>query len=199
MAPLSKETVNQLIDARIADLSSTVRNLEKLVGKLQQNISTLQFQQEKTAALLELLSRRIDDNDQYSRRLNIIISEIPIQQQETPPTIREAVLREIRRLKVPLQDFEISRAHRHGSKYIYGGVQQHQVSCRFISWHSRDMLYQTRKLSHFIMKADITSRREEIISYARNKIASDSEIKKMIQFAAVDKNCLSPCYFDERR
>ena len=140
---------------------------------------------------VRVLERRIDDGEQYSKRQNLILDGIPLKRGETPDSIRDLVLKEIERLGLDIDDYELDRAHRIDSPYIdHRGYRQQPVIARFISWSARNTLYQARKQSRLYCSADLTPRRQDILDKARQKIEIHEHIAECIDFVFVDKNCV---------
>ena len=134
--------------------------------------------------------RRVDDSEQYGRRLSLLLEGIDISPRETPASIRVLILREIDRLDLEIDDLEVSRAHRYGiPTYDKHGTRKQTVIVRFVSWFARNAFYQARKRSKFIMKADLTDRRQNIINYARKMWYDNECVNSVINFVCVDKNC----------
>ena len=105
-------------------------------------------------------ARLIDDNSQYSKKVNIILSGMPIRHDYSNEDIRNAVIDEIERRNLEIDEIEVDRAHRHGQSYTDNcGRRQQNVICRFTTWSARDIFYQARKQSRFFVTADLTERR----------------------------------------
>jgi len=139
---------------------------------------------------INLLWRKVDDMDQYTKRPNLIIDGIPIRRGETPKQIKKAVLAKIDRLKLPIDDCELDRAHRTSQPYTDpNGIRKQPVIARFVSWGARNTLYQARNASKFKYRADLTHDRLSTLSYARSKIDNDANVAETINYVFADKNC----------
>ena len=118
---------------------------------------------------MTLLERKCDDIDQYSRRLNLIVDGIRIRWNDSPSSILKTIRVEATRLKLPVNDWEICRAHRISSAFIDDyGVRQQAVIVRFVGWGARDAVYQARHDSKFRYRADLTYERQSTLTYCRN-------------------------------
>ena len=169
-------------DTRIERLEQQLRTLEKKAIALEIASKELSFYN-------HLMQRRIDDLDQYSRRLNVIVRGLTIRPNESPITIRAAILREIKKQSLDIQDIEVSRAHRHGEQYYdINDIKQQACIVRFISWRARDVFFQARKASQYFVSADITPRRSKVFAHARSR-SKEAEVAKVFDFVLVDKNC----------
>jgi hypothetical protein len=67
---------------------------------------------------VNLLWRKIDDVDQYSKRYNLIIDGLPLRRNETPDSIRDSVIAELKRLKLNIDALEVDRAHRSSMPFM---------------------------------------------------------------------------------
>lgn len=169
-------------DARIERLELQLRDLQTRANHIDTVNQELFF-------LNRLMKRRVDDLDQYSRRLNIIIGGMPIRPKESPDSIRRSIISDITKLGLGIQDFEVSRAHRHGQPHFnqYGDKVQDCI-IRFISWRARDIYYQARKQSDFFLAPDLTPRRAEIFKHAKYRLEEVS-VSNVFDYICVDKNC----------
>ena len=82
-----------------------------------------------------LLERKVDQLDQYRKRLNLLIDGIPFKWNETPDTIRNAVLGEIDKMGLEIDDYNVDRAHRAEQRYLdnNGRWQQPVIIFFFLS------------------------------------------------------------------
>ena len=65
---------------------------------------------------------------------------------------------------------------------------------KFSTWRARNTFYQHRKLFNFVVSPDLTSRRESVLSFAREEINGGkgddmAAVKKIVDFAFCDINC----------
>ena len=105
----------------------------------------------------------IDGTEQYSRRHSPRFHGLEINSNESPSDIVSSVKEEIKRMNLPIEDFEIDRAHRSGPVYTDKyGVNQQAVICKFISWKARHTMFTAKKKLKFYMKADLTKYRHNI-------------------------------------
>ena len=65
------------------------------------------------------------------------------------------------------------------------------VLLKFNSWDARNKMYKLGKNSWFHMKADLTTRKERILKYAREQIGQESSREnKIIKYVYADVNCM---------
>ena len=193
---LSKVDYQKITDELEAKLEEKFKNEIKLrdekIVHLERRLDLLELKHGASEILRSHNSRLIDDNTQYSKKVNIIIKGMPVSKKHGNENIRKMVLDEIDRLRLDIDDLEVDRAHRHGQTYSnkYGKYNQ-DVICRFTTWSARDVMYQARKRSKFIISADLTRRRQEILEVSREKVSTpDSRANKLIKFVYADRNCL---------
>ena len=59
---------------------------------------------------------------------------------------------------------------------------------RFTSWYSRNELYSARKDFRYRLRADLTSRRQQIKDYALDYVNNNNH-QDLVDFVAADRNC----------
>ena len=145
--------------------------------------------------LVQTLERKTDDVEQYGRRLCLRIDNIPIGEGENPKVIEQELQKEFADMGVELPVDAIDRAHRIGKKYdieveeVDGTtteVTKQQVIVRFSSWKYRTLVYRNRNKSKKVrIKIDLTKRRLELLSYARDIMKG----VEGIEYVFCDVNC----------
>ena len=106
-----------------------ISNLYNHVSSLEENLSThfsslreriRHLERETSIAKLQrnILEKLINQNEQYSRKPNLVIDGMKIIGKVSDDKIRSLVIDEIRRLKLDIKDFEVVRAHRTGKTYV---------------------------------------------------------------------------------
>ena len=99
----------------------TASFLEKYEGRidaLEKKVSYLESRERIQRNVNELLLRMIDDNEQYSRKQNIILDGLKVMKNDSDESIRKQIITEINRLKLDIKDWEVVRAHRSGRSYV---------------------------------------------------------------------------------
>ena len=71
---------------------------------------------------------------------------------------------------------------------------QQDVLLKFSTWRARNTFYQHRKLFNFVVSPDLTSRRESVLSFAREEISGGkgddmAAVTKIVDYAFCDINC----------
>ena len=197
--------VSDLI-GRVTLLETTVKNLQ---AQITTNESTIIIQKHNIDVLRNELGRaygKIDDNLQYSKRMNLKIYDVdlPAGQGHVPESnddVKKIVSAVSSDLGVLLEKSDVLRAHRTGPKKEVGGVKKQDIIVRFRSWESRCKLYKarpTRKSPRanpgpppFGFKGislDVTKRNSDLVKKARDMIKERFPDDDNI-FALTDINC----------
>jgi hypothetical protein len=169
---------------KLAPLTSAKVQLATRVDELEHKMAI-------NAIHMDLLRRRLDDTEQYTRRPNLIVDGIYVTPRESPSTLRRLMLNEIDKLNIDVDDLDIDRVHRHEDPYIdSNGRKVQPVIIRFTSWYCRNELYAKRFDSRFRYRADLTCRRQQILNYARDKVQTCPNLRdNVVEFVAADRNC----------
>ena len=139
---------------------------------------------------VNLLERKCDDMDQYSKHTNLIVDGIQMCRGETPDQLRQTLLQEIERLDLEIDDSEVDRAHRTSAPYRdTNGKLQQAVIVHFVSWGAHNVMHQSRKSSKYYFRASLTNERQSTLIYARKQIETDLSVASHIKFVFADKNC----------
>ena len=94
----------------------------------------------------ELLERRLDDSEQYSRRTCLRVNGIPYNGNETAEKSLELVKNEVAKLGVSLSNCEFDRTHRVGFSKDKDGnpVSDRQMIVKFTTFRVRTLIYRSR-------------------------------------------------------
>ena len=169
MPALSKDSILKLIDAELSPLKREINQLKSEV-LIHRN-------------LIALYSQKLDDVDQYSRRLNLVLKGFKRETHESPASIRNKVVHELKRLGLQHIITDIDRAHR------YLDRSEQAVIVRFSKWNARNELYKKRFDCTWRIQADITHRRQDLLEYARAQTAENDIFKGIVKSVGIDRNC----------
>ena len=142
--------------------------------------------------------RKIDDEEQYSRKINLLIKGIEVEIKETPATILKKIQVGISSANLVVPEYEFDRCHRIGKKYTKNGKTYQSVLLKLALWRTRNFLYQNRKLLPFKIYADLTRRRKSLLDFAKFKIENGQNlesgdhceaISRSLNFVFCDLNC----------
>ena len=154
-------------------------------------------------SLTNLHDRKIDDQEQISRKNNLRIKGLVVEDIDTPIKLKDFVTNKIQTAKIEIPVNDVDRVHRVGKVYFTQNKRVQDALIRFRSWDSRNKVYQNRKELSFKVAADLTKRRTQLLSYIYdqiNEVKVDtgdepaenktlSAVSKVVDFVLADKNC----------
>ena len=189
------QRIETTLGAKIDTLTKTIEEKNQRILQLEERIVVLEENAAYHEKRYELLERRLDDSEQYSRRTSLRINGIPIQEKETSDECLQKVKTEVAKLGLNLQDSDFDRAHRIGSPKDPRGTarKNRQMIVKFTSFHARTKVYQARpknnggerndgQVRYYI---DQTKRRFDLKKKAIEYVKS----KPNVDFVFVDINC----------
>ena len=193
------------IDGAISKLESRFREQDDKITELTERVAALELEVTKVRAY----ERRIDDAEQYSRRLCLRIDNVPVDDKETSEECLNKVMHVIDNMDVDISREMIDRAHRIGKKFVrektedsdnsevtdnedrevpgMSSTRYQQIIVRFTSWRVRTLVYRKRKSARnkVKIKLDLTKRRLNLIKFARR----ESKEHDKVDFVFADVNC----------
>ena len=123
---------------------------------------------------------KIDDNEQYSRRLCLRVNDIPCKSRESNKDLEQILNKEFIKIGLNLQHDVIDRVHRTGKKVeiedvgddgvVTGVSVLQQVIVHFRSWSHRTLIYNSSKKSKLKFKVDLTKQRNDLSKKAKQGI-----------------------------
>ena len=185
------------LGGKIDLLTKSLEEKINIIAKLEQRIVVLEENAAYNEKKYELLERRLDDSEQYSRRTSLRINGIPIEQNEKASDCLQKVKTEVAKLGLNLQDSDFDRAHRVGPAKDAHGVEfkNRQMIVKFTSFQARTKVYQGRPKtqnrggegseSPVKFYIDQTKRRFDLKKKAIEYVKSKPEV----DFVFVDVNC----------
>lgn len=186
---ISAEIVNKLIDDRYDERENA---LVTRIQQLERKVASLEHEQAFASVCRKNLERKIDDCEQYSRKVSLVLHGVPVKRGDDDSAIRQLVVEEIKRLKLDILEREVDRAHRTGAPY-FNRVTKSRVTpviVRLTSWYARNEFYNARKDSKFFIKADMTQRRLDVLNQARDlQAVENSTAAKVAKRIFADRNC----------
>ena len=188
--------INRAVEEGINSITECVVNKNSEVGEggeyaqsiksVQEQVNKILVQNEKLKEENAKLINRIDDLEQYGRRLSLRIYNVPMQGKEN---MRDKVFKIISDANIDIPSFAIDRAHRIGKiKRSETGETSQAVIVRFISFHFRTLVYRAReKMVGYKFYLDLTKTRLSILQNAKELVKNVSQI---IGFVYADINCM---------
>ena len=134
------------------------------------------------------MHRKIDDNEQYSRRVCWRFDNVPLPEIGDKEDCAKKIGEIMNEMNCGLDANDIDRAHRIGQrKTSEDGSQRQQIIARFKSFRGRTPVYRNRKKAkdNVKIRVDLTPKRIKILNAAMD-IARQSPI---IDFVFADINC----------
>ena len=159
------------------------------ISNLQTRISNLEEQTQFMHHLLEINYRRLDDLEQYSRKVNLRLNDIEIFNNDNPLKIMGYIKREVEKLNLDITDKEYDRCHRIGKTYRKNGKTYQPVILRMCSWRTRNDIYVNRKNLPFFVGADLTSERQRMFDWAKKDLKECVSSQKVVSYVFIDDNC----------
>ena len=101
----------------------------------------------------------------------------------------EYIQKTVAELEIDVQKFDFDRCHRIGKIYKSKGLTYQNVVLRLRSWSARDNIYKKRKYLPFKIEADLTTRRSELLDYAKDHVENDPRANEVAKFVFCDGNC----------
>lgn len=193
------------IDAQqrdIASLKTAAIEQDSRITKLEAEIAV------KDSAIIALQRSReagdvaVDDLQQYTRRHSVRISGIEVKDGETNADVVAIVASCHREVGLEFDESSVNRAHRVGKPFTDAstGKKKQGIIVQFRSWGARCRLYQNRPkfkpsappgasqrapARKFAVSLDLTKRRLDLLSSAREAIVNYPEVKYVYN----DINC----------
>ena len=166
--------------------------LEELKNIITEKDRKIEIMESKIAILentVNILKEKCDDNEQYSRRVSLRISNIPLPHggKETAEQCMEKVKEVIREAGVVIPDVVLDRAHRVGRpKKDDDGSAKQQIIVRFTTWQHRTLLYKGRKnLANAKVYLDLTKTKFKLLKHCQAKVQDNN----LVDFVFADVNC----------
>ena len=160
-----------------------ISQLEEKINRLEENLTIYKNDN-------ELLSRKIDDAEQYGHHMCLRIDGINLHENETPARCIEKVVKTLREdLNKEATPGELDRAHRIGpKKAVDHGVETQQMIIKVFKWETRNRIYRARKdgnIKGISVRLDLTKQRLNILNEAKNITKNSSNV----EFVFADINC----------
>ena len=184
------EKINKELGGKIDNLVNKLNEKDRKIEELEKKVTELELKAEYSDKRFQLLERRIDDGEQYSRRTSLRISGIPLKVNETAEESLGMVKEEVQKLGLKISDCEFDRAHGIGhAKDRQGTVlKERQMIVKFSSFRARTLVYRNRKKGpgdHVRFYIDQTKRRFDL----RKKAVEYVKDKPDVDFVFADVNC----------
>ena len=196
------KSITELIKSEVESfLAKKTSEYEESVKIIKQHVSQLQSKQSSFDIKFEMLEKRIDDLEQYTRRPNLRIFGVPVSENESPRDVKSKVIDIITKNKIEIDPNSLDRAHRIGKEKQVSVVNQdaagndiltnittQPIIARFGSFYARTQVYRKRmdikKSLKYGISFDLTKARYALLQEAKESVKSIDGI----DFVYVDVN-----------
>ena len=182
---LLKEDIKKLVREEIKE----VEKLNSTVAVLQTHVENLKAQNTQLQERCLLSEKKIDELEQYGRRLCLRVTGVPTEENESSDNVLEKVKDLISESGVEIPDSTIDRAHRIGKR---NGKHQ-AIIVRFTTHRHRARFYKARKniKSGAKIHIDLTKSRFNLLNEAQNFVSNQEDDV----FVYADINCRLKVHF----
>ena len=174
-----KKELKDLITTALKERDEEIVKLKSTVSMLQEHVNNLKHTQEG----------RIDELEQYGRRLCLRIDGIPTEENQTSSDVFDVVCKKVKECGAAIPTNNIDRAYRIGKvlESRDGEKSTQSIIVRFTTFRHRTLFYKARKKlkNNVRVKLDLTKRRYAILREAINLV----EEKDGVNFVYADINC----------
>ena len=198
-----RDTIRTAIAAALAPLSTSITALTQQVAaleaqlvekdiRIQQLDSTNQLLQERVA----LMESATDSLDQYGRRMNFRVENIPFNEGETIDSLGKQVLGILQEVGAPIDPNDVVRLHRstplRSKQNVCGGKKCSQVIVRVGTWKSRELAHVARNAARVkglhMIRQDLTKLRRDLLTKANDAIRDFGALRVPV-WAYANINC----------
>ena len=191
----SLETFASEVLGKVNELEKRLTEKEKIISENQKTIEVLTSQLAVTRNALDVVTRTSDDIEQYTRRYSLRINGLEVKDDENVMDIVKECYDE---MGVEFNPDEIDRAHRSDKAFFDKDrkVRIQPILVKFRHWDGRLKVYKARPKfgkekpggkRKFTVTQDLTTRRFNLLKYARERLQSGNYTN--VKFAFADVNC----------
>ena len=183
----SQEAISKMLSEALsrmeAKISETIAIRDEKIKALEERVDLLERKLEQN------IERKIDDGEQYSRRVCLRLDNIdPSPHGESENECIQKVGKVLDEMDCGLDVSVIDRAHRVGRKFTdMQGLTRQQMIVKFKTFKDRTIMYRNRKKisSGVKVRLDLTKRRFGLLK----KVKDFAKLEHRIDFAFADINC----------
>ena len=139
------------IESFMAEHNKKIEVLDPTVLMLQQHVQALKISN-------EMRESRLDDLEQYGRRLCLRIDGVPSKENETSEDVLQLCMVKRNEAKLKIPEVVINRAHRIGKEIENDGVKTKGIIIRFTTFRHRTMVRNRKKINGMKIKLDLKQR-----------------------------------------
>ena len=182
--------INNILDTIEEKFEKKFKNQQTQIDNLLTRVRLLEKKAEFNHYLAKLNERKNDDNEQFSKKINLRIEGLPVEDNESPTTLMSKIQENISELELDIPQNHYDKCHRDGPRKFYGGKTHQSILLKMCYWKDRDAIYVNRKRLNFKVYPHLTARRSDILDFAVSHAKScDASFTRNIDFVFVDRNC----------
>ena len=180
--------LRNLFEEKFTQQQIIINNLLTRITALEAKVNT---NNHFNTHIANTLDRKLDDIEQFSRKINLRLTGIVVEQNDTPLKLMNQIKKEASDLNLGIPDDEFDRCHRVGRTFTKNGRTHQCVLLKLCFWRTRDIIYQNRKKLSFKVSADLTPRRKGILEFAQDEIEAtgDMATDRVVDYVFCDQNC----------
>ena len=182
-----KTSIVELFEEKLRERDERIEILESHVSLLQNNVQKLK----------DAYDDKVDELEQYGRRLCLRIDNVPFKENETSDEVLQIVKEKITEAECDIPEAVLDRAHRIGLPYVLteSKVKVQSIITRFTTFRHRTLFYRNRKkLGDGVkIKLDLTKHRYRTLQGARDVADKVNSVK----FVYADINCRLKVRFND--
>jgi len=170
------------LTSEIADLKQSLLQKDNHIEELSQRIVVLESRPNTRSDATRVLEERVnqlegdlESLEQYGRRMNIRVENVPLLAQETPASLETQVLGLLQEAGAAIEPRDVTRLHRSSALRMRDGAtsKSSQVIVRLSNWKARESAHlarHTARTQGHLIRQDLTATRREIIAEAQTAI-----------------------------
>ena len=174
-----RDSIARLFEAKLKEKDEKIEKLQSHVAMLQMHVMNLK----------QAHDEKLEELEQYGRRLCLRIDGVPHKEVETANEVLQTVKEKIDEVGADIPDVVIDRAHRVGAPFFDDSThsKSQSIIVRFTTFRHRTLFYNKRKkLSKNVrIKLDLTKQRYNLLKYARERVENLENVK----YVYADINC----------
>ena len=198
-----RSTIHAAISAAIAPLSASVTALTAQVAAMESKLLEKETRIKQLDSTNQLLRERVesmelatDNLDQYGRRMNFRVENIPFTEGETIDSLGKQVLGILEAVGAPVDPKDVVRLHRstplRSRENVCAGVKCSQVIVRVGTWKTRERVHLARNAARakglHLIRQDLTKPRRDLLTKANDAIR-DFGATRVPVWAYANINC----------
>lgn len=167
---LTEELINKICQKIDAKMDEKFDIINEKINKWNENMEGIKKTIENNSTRIDLIEKRIDINEQYSRLNNLRIYGIKESEEENVETLILSLFKN--KMDVELLSGDIDKCYRLGE---FKENNSRPILVRFVTFKARSEVYINKKKlkkTGFVIREDLTKYRLDLVKKAANKVES---------------------------